>query len=135
MVSTLDFESSDPSSNLGGTYFYFSIFLSFLIFLLQRSIFLLLNFYFTVFRHKSNKLLINKIFYFILIKSGRRRHTLTRPQSSLIISIRRGTGTNSLTKGMTGRKKGEGRDSQETPLLSPSHLPRAYNPSASLVNN
>ena len=71
MVSTLDFESSDPSSNLGGTYFYFSIFLFLLIFLLQLSIFLLLNFYFTVFRHKSNELLINTIFYFILIKSGR----------------------------------------------------------------
>ena len=71
MVSTLDFESSDPSSNLGGTYFYFSIFLFLLIFLLQLPIFLLLNFYFTVFRHKSNELLINKIFYFILIKSGR----------------------------------------------------------------
>ena len=67
MVSTLDFESSDPSSNLGGTYSCSSIFL---IFLLHGSIFLLLNSYFTVLRHKCNKLLINN-FFFILIKSGR----------------------------------------------------------------
>ena len=47
MVSTLDFESSDPSSNLGGTYIFFKTFLSSHAFLqfsvLQKCFFLLLH--------------------------------------------------------------------------------------------
>ena len=36
MVSTLDSESSDPSSNLGGTYRYFFLFLSVLIVIIHN---------------------------------------------------------------------------------------------------